>query len=364
MSIDLFSPYRIHGLELRNRFMRSATFDGTADSAGVVTEDSLAIYRELGRGGIGLIVSGFAFVSETGQAGVGQYGVHRDDMIPGLRRLAQEVHQEGGKIALQIVHAGVNMHANFLKQKGITARAVSPLPELDRPHREMTEEDIEAIISDFVSASVRAAEAGLDAVQFHGAHGYLISQFLSPLFNQRTDKWGGGAENRRRFLVEVVRRTRQKLVSDFPLLIKLGVMDDREGGTSLQEGLETARQIMDAGIDGIEVSTGVGTAPGAMKEGDPERAYLRERAAAVKRIATVPVMMVGGIRSLALAQDIVNSGDADMISMSRPFIREPGLLMRWYTEDRRPAICVSCSRCLRRTGPFGCEQERRLAQLA
>jgi 2,4-dienoyl-CoA reductase-like NADH-dependent reductase (Old Yellow Enzyme family) len=363
MSEDLFEPYRIGRLELKNRFVRSATWDATADSSGAVTDTSVALYRELGRGRIGLIVSGYAFVSSLGQAVSGQYGVHSDDMLPGLRRMVEVAHQGGTSIALQIVHAGIN--SNYLRRVGMTVLAVSNMPEASNPHREMTDEDIETIISDFTAAALRAREAGFDAVQLHGAHGYLMSQVMSPLFNLRTDKWGGSVENRRRFHLEVIRKIRQAVGADFPLMIKFGVQDDREGGLSLSEGLETAQQMADEGIDAIEVSAGVGMAIQVAKEGAPEQTYFRERSAAVKRTVTVPVMVVGGIRSLETAQSIVDSGDADLISLCRPFIREPGLVARWQRGEANPARCISCRKCMAVVGkgePLECGEERRLRE--
>lgn len=365
MPIELFEPYRIGKLELKNRWVRSATWDATADSSGAVTNDSVALYRELGQSGIGLIVSGFAFISPLGQTAVGQYGVHTDDMVPGLRRLVQVVHQGGTKIALQIAHAGIM--SGFLLSRNIQLLAVSRMHEMSRPHREMTDEQIETIISDFAAAAGRGREAGFDAVQLHGAHGLLMSQMLSPLFNLRTDRWGGSVENRRRFHLEVVRRIRKAVGGDFPLMIKFGVQDDREGGLSLNEGLETARQMVEEGIDAIEISAGVGASIQITKEDIPEQAHYQERAAAVKRAVTVPVMVVSGIRSLEMAKSIVDSGDADLISMCRPFIREPGLVTRWQRGERAPAKCISCNKCQAIVGrgePLECGEERRLREKA
>ncbi len=365
MSIDLFKPYRIDNLEMRNRFVRSATWDGTADSSGAVTDSSVALYRKLGRGGVGLIISGFAFISPLGQAAYGQYGAHVDDMLPGLRRLAQAAHKGGAKIALQIVHAGIN--SNYLARKRIASLAVSRMEEVKRPHREMTDEEIEAVISDFASAALRAKEAGFDAVQLHGAHGYLMCQFLSPLFNHRNDKWGGSAENRRSFHLEVIRKVYQAVGADFLVMIKFGVQDDRKGGLLLSEGLETARQMVGKGINAIEVSAGFGAVTQTAREGEPEWVYFRERTAAVKRVVTVPVMVVGGIRSLEMAKEIVASGDADLISMSRPFIRETGLVARWQRGEEWSARCISCSKCFGTTGKNGglkCAEELRLREEA
>lgn len=362
MMIDLFRPYRIGKLELKNRFVRSATYDNTADGEGLVTDASVAIYRELGQAEIGLVITGFAFVSRPGQVFPGQYGADTDAVIPGLRRLVQAVHQGGSKIALQIVHGGINV-----RQGDMTALAVSKTPQMEKPHREVTDAEIEAIIGDFTAAAIRARSAGFDAVQLHGAHGYLMSQFLSPLTNHRTDRWGGSIENRCRFHLEVIRRIRRAVGADFPILIKFGAKDELEGGLTLDDGIEAARLMVIEGIAAIEVSAGMSsTGPHAAnptrKAGEGEQPVFRERAAAVKRAVTVPIITVSGIRSLALAQNIVTSGDADLVAMCRPFIREPGLIKRWKENDGAVAKCISCNQCLHNGIVLECGLERRLRE--
>lgn len=362
---SLFEPITIKALSLSNRIMRSATWDATADASGAVTENSLRLYRELAGGDIGLIVTGYAFVSHPlGQANPGQYGIYADTLIPGWKKLAQAVHVAGQtRIAMQIVHAGVN--SGYLVQRGQTLLAVSKLHEMTRPHREMTDAEIEGIIDDFAAAAVRVREAGFDGVQLHGAHGYLMSQFASPLYNYRTDRWGGSAENRRRFHLEVVRRIRKAVGKDYPLLIKFGVMDDRPGGLTLEEGVETCREMAAAGVDSIEVSSGVGNPSAAIKEGELDRPAHRERAVAVKKAVNVPVAVVSGIRSLVTAGEIIQSGDADLVSMCRPFIREPHLVSRWLGKDTRPALCISCNKCfpiVARGEPLECGEERRIRE--
>jgi 2,4-dienoyl-CoA reductase-like NADH-dependent reductase (Old Yellow Enzyme family) len=363
----LFEPIKIKNIELQNRVIRSATWDGTADETGGVTDRSISRYRELGSGGIGLIVTGYAFVSHPlGQANPNQYGIYSDALIPGWKRLVKAV-REGGdsSIAMQIVHAGIN--SGYLVRKGYTLLAVSKLAEMSRPHREMTDDDIEGIIDDFAAAAVRVREAGFDAVQLHGAHGYLMTQFASPLFNHRTDRWGGSPENHRRFHIEIVRKIRKAVGKDYPVLIKFGVQDDREGGMSLAEGVETCRQMVEAGIDSIEVSSGVGTSAMVIKEGEGDRPAFRQRAAEVKKVAKVPVAVVHGIRSFKMAEEIIDSGDVDMVSMCRPFIREPHLILRWQKGDTRPAACISCNKCfpiVARGKPLECGEERRLREEA
>jgi 2,4-dienoyl-CoA reductase-like NADH-dependent reductase (Old Yellow Enzyme family) len=358
MGLTLFEPVKIGKMGLPNRIMRSATWDATADASGAVTDKSVEMYSVLGKGGIGLIVSGYMFVSPHGQASPAQYGIHHDDLIPGLKRMTDAVHAGGSKIAVQIVHSGFN--SGYLRNKRITPLAVSYLPGSRHLHAQMTEEIIESIINDFVAGAIRGREAGFDAVQLHGAHGYLISQFLTPIFNKRMDRWGGNSENRRRFPLEVIRRVRNALGDDFPLLIKLGVRDYKDGGVSLEEGVETARQMVENGLDAVEVSVGIGMGVHTTDPEEPEKAYLRVESAAVKRVLNVPVAEVGGIRTISLANEIIQSGDADMISMSRPFIREPNLLARWKSGDTGPATCISCNRCfgpVSKGQPLHCLQE-------
>ncbi|MBN1368024.1 MAG: NADH:flavin oxidoreductase [Dehalococcoidales bacterium] len=349
--IDLFQPFQIGKLQLANRFVRSATWDGTADEEGAVTEASLAIYEKLGQGGIGLIVSGHVYVDPYGQAGFGQYGIHSDKMEPGLRKMAAAVHRSGGKIAIQIAHCGIQT-----TRRSPRLMVVSQDPASKREQHEMSDSDIEALINTFAQAAVRAKEAGFDAVQLHGAHGYLLSQFLSPLTNRRNDRWGGNIENRSRFHLEVIRRIRQAVGRDYPLLIKFGVRDESDDGLSIEEGITTAERMCEAGIDAIEISFGYSPNPSSMttlKPGEPPRAFFRDRAAAVKQAVKVPVILVAGIRSMAMAKEIVNSGDADMISMSRPFIQEPGLLKRWQNNAGGTSDCISCNRCFPPLKPDG-----------
>ena len=365
MTSKLFTPIKIGKLEIKNRFMRSATWDAMADSTGLVTERSAALYHEINTGGIGLIITGFAFVSfPLGQAGIGQYGIYNDKMIPGWQPIIKEAHNNGSKIAMQIVHGGIAA-ANFTG-KELSFCAVSEIPKLAaRPHHEMTDEEIEGVIADFVAAGVRVREAGFDAVQLHGAHGYLISQFASPLFNKRTDKWGGSPENRRRFHLEIISRLRKALGPDYPILIKFGVQDDKEAGMTLSEGLETCWQMVKAGINSIEVSAGVGSAIARLREGEIGKIVFRERAAAAKKAVNVPIAVVNGIRNPEVAAEIIASVDADMISMSRPFIREPHLLLRWQQGDNSAAKCISCGKCMPiaiKNESLECGEEKRLRE--
>ena len=361
-----FDPITIDGLRIRNRFMRSATWDGTATDAGEVTDASVKIFEGVARGGVGLIVTGYAYVSEQGKAAVGQYGVSEDRHIGGLQRLVKAAHDHGAKIAVQIAHAGIGV--GLLKRSDLVALAPSRIEGLTSPHRALTSSEIEEIVSDFGTAAARAREAGFDAVQLHAAHGYLMSQFLSPLANHRTDKWGGTAERRRRFHVEVMRSVRRAVGEAYPIWMKLGLQDHSHGGLQLSEGLDALKVLTGEGLSAVEVSTGLGAMGSRVsKPGDEERPYFRRDSAEAKRVVDIPVMLVGGIRSLSMAEDILGRGDADMISMCRPLIREPDLIARWQRGDTAPAKCISCLKCLGvalRGEPLECAEERRLREEA
>jgi 2,4-dienoyl-CoA reductase-like NADH-dependent reductase (Old Yellow Enzyme family) len=211
-------------------------------------------------------------------------------------------------------------------------------------------DDIREVVEDFGQAARRAKKAGFDGVQIHAAHGYLLSQFLSPVFNRRLDEYGGSLQNRLTFILEVVERVRGAAGRDYPVLIKLNCEDGLEGGLTPDDFLEAALLIRNAGVDAIEVSGGT-LASGKLSPSRTgidtveKEAYFRQAARAAGEVTHLPVLLVGGIRSFELAEKIVMGGSADYISMSRPFIREPALVNRWKAGDLRRAACISVNKC-------------------
>ncbi len=361
----LFEPTTIGSLALKNRFVRSATHDGCSSEGGKITEGTIELYGRLAEGGVGLIVSGFAYVHKSGQNFLRQTAIDSDDCLPGLQRLTREVHLRDGKIAIQLVHCGRNSRA--VRKRGETTLAPSYLGDGQankESHRAMTAEEIAGLVEAFALAAKRAVEAGFDAIQLHGAHSYLFSQFLSPASNRRTDAWGGDLEGRMRFPLQVIEAIRKALGKEFPLFVKLGVQDTVEGGLTLEEGCIVARRLSGQGLDAIEVSEGLET-EGAnhIRTGidAPEKeAYYAAWAGQVKKAVDVPVILVGGLRSCEVMEEIVRQGGADLVSLCRPFIREPQLVNRWRTKDRSTAKCISCNLCLKRIGreePLECVQE-------
>ena len=335
-------------MSLSNRFVRSATWEGAAHDDGGCSPKLIEMMAELAKGEVGLIITSHAYIRREGQAGPGQLGIYKDDLIPGLQKMTEAVHRNGGKIVTQLAHAGAFA---FRKATGLTPLAVSYTGKYTKEtHKELSEEDIKELVAAFAQAARRAKQAGFDGVEIHGAHGYLLSQFLSPLFNKRTDKYGGSVENRARAVLETIAAIRDAAGSDYPILIKMNSEDFLEGGLMLEDSVQIGRMFADASLDAIELSGGTflsgKLSPSRMGISSPDKeAYFQEAAKVFKSRIDLPLILVGGIRSLEVAERLVENGVADYLSMSRPFIREPHLIKRWKNGDTRKAACDSDSLC-------------------
>ena len=345
---DLFETTRINTMTLENRFVRSATWEGMAADDGAVTPGLTRLMTDLAQGGVGLIISSHAYVSREGQAGPWQLGVYTDDLIPGLQRMTGAVHDKGGKIVMQLAHAGY--HANG-KLSGLVPVAPSAVEGIAKsPRQALTEEGLDAVVSAFTEAAWRAKQAGFDGVQIHAAHGYLLSQFLSPIYNQRTDAWGGEIQNRAKLLLAVLKAIRESVGPEYPVLIKMNCADFFDNGLVLDDAIQVGKMLAQEGIDAIELSGGLLTggkmSPSRMGIHTPEKeAYFQKEAMAFKTEVQVPLILVGGNRSYETARQIVENGVADYISLCRPFIREPGLINRWRSGNLTKSACLSDNKC-------------------
>ena len=344
----LFEETKINGMVLRNRFVRSATMEGLADEQGGCTEGMVNLLSGLAAGGVGLIITGHVFVSKKGRAAPFQAGLDQDFLTTGYRELTDEVHRQGGRIAIQLAHAGLSA---FTKLTGEPALAPSLLSGFTSAEvREMTRADIEETIVAFGRAAERAVKAGFDGIQIQAAHGYLLNQFLSPAFNHRTDEYGGSLENRARAAVETLRGIRQRVGRDFPVLAKLNSCDFLEGGLELGEAIQAVVMLKEAGLDAVELSGGTLASGSLMPSraginSREKEAYHQESARRFKQEVDLPLILVGGIRSLETAEMIVAEGIADFAALSRPLIREPDLIKRWESGDISPARCLSDNKC-------------------
>jgi 2,4-dienoyl-CoA reductase-like NADH-dependent reductase (Old Yellow Enzyme family) len=285
------------------------------------------------------------YVHPTGRAHPEMTGIYSDDLIPDLEDLAEAVHQAGGRVAVQINHGG--MQCRELGAETIAPSAIDA-SFLSQPAREMTMDEIDLLIEAYAAAARRAKEAGFDAVQIHAAHGYLIGQFLSPFVNRRTDGWGGDPERRMSFLQAVCRAVRDQVGPDYPVFTKLGVMDGVEGGLTLEAGIQVLAALKDMGLDGVEISGGIGAdrelnvRSGIVPQQD--EAYFRAAAQAARDVTHLPILLVGGLRSRPVMEEVLAAGDADFISMCRPFICEADLPNR-LRQGQAESACISANYC-------------------
>ena len=345
----IFEETKINGMTMRNRLIRSATWEGMCDQDGRPGEKLITLYRDLARGGIGLIITSYAYVRTDGKSLPGQMGIYNDAFADSFKLMAKAVHDAGGKIAVQVVHCGGQTDTKTAGRKPLapSAAKVEQFPEIPE---ELTKDEIKKIVAAFGNAARRVKAWGFDAVQLHGAHGFLINQFLSPLTNRRSDEYGGSIENRARFLLDVYRKVRETVGADYPVLIKLNAADFIEGGLDIEDAIYSARRLSEAGIDAIEVSAGTpssgGKSPVRIKITNPEReAYNLEMARRIKGAVDCPVIVVGGFRSYEVVEKAIRDDGMDYISLARPLIWETGLSNRWLQGDRRPAMCISCNNC-------------------
>jgi 2,4-dienoyl-CoA reductase-like NADH-dependent reductase (Old Yellow Enzyme family) len=349
----LLTPLRLGRLTLPNRFVRSATQDYMAEEGGEVTDRQVELFRTLAEGEVGLIMTGHAYVHPLGKAGPNQVAVFDDRFIPGLARIAKAVHGFASKVFVQLAHAGRQTKEKYVGGTPVSPSAV-PDPVSKVLPREMTPGEIESLIGDFVRAGLRARSAGFDGVELHAAHGYLLSSFLSPHTNRRTDKWGGRLENRARVAVEILRGIKSRAGKDFPVMAKLNTTDFLPDGLTLDDAVASARILEAEGLDGIEVSGGMAeSGKGSIWTGvraEADEGYFVENAAAVKRAVHIPVSGLGGIRTLAAAERFVAEGRVDLISMCRPFIRDPFLVRKYREGSIDRSDCVSCSKCFNLRG--------------
>lgn len=338
-------------MALANRFVRSATWEGMAREDGSCTSSLIDVVVKLAQGGVGLIITGHAFVREDGRAGPWQMAIYEDAFLPGLAEMTEAVHGAGGKIVAQIAHAGCRAAdqlsglqpvgpSPFVNERGVTCK-------------EMTHADINEATDSFARAAVRARKAGFDGVQIHAAHGYLLSQFLSPFFNKRKDGYGDRIGNRTRMVLEVLSAIRNAVGEDYPVLIKLNSEDFVDHGFTVDDMLEASGMLEQAGVDAIELSGGNAYSGEYLPSRknklstEEQEVYYREAARRFKERVRVPLMLVGGIRSYGVAERLISEGLSDYVSMCRPFIREPGLVNRWLSGDTRKAFCVSDNGCFK-----------------
>jgi 2,4-dienoyl-CoA reductase-like NADH-dependent reductase (Old Yellow Enzyme family) len=379
----VFAPSMLGKIKLENRIIRSATTLGLARPDGRPTDKLAAAYTELAEGGVGMIITGVAAVQQNGQVGV-RNGLllDRDEYISDYKMLVAAAHDHNVPIVLQVGHAGRQTRRAFTGTQPVAPSPIADKVYDEEDPKELTELEIQEIIQNFIRTIERAQKAGFDGAQIHGAHGYLLTSFLSRESNRREDKWGGSLENRFRIMREIFTGARKR-VGDFPLHVKLSAYDFQSDGLRVKETVKIATMLEEVGCDAIEVSCGVVNdgfstirvpeipieavlhfnykfkdKPGVVKAiipifaplivGRPEPLYNYNVCAAreIKEAVNIPIIVVGGIRNLPDIEQIIGGNMADYVSMGRPFIIEPDIVSRFKVKSQEKSECINCGFCI------------------
>ncbi len=383
----VFSPSKMGNIQMENRIIRSATTLGMADQDGRPTAKLVEAYTEMAKGGVGLIITGQSAVQPNGRfPSKISLVLDRDEYIPDYKMLVAATHSHNVPIVLQVNHQG------RLTRRAITGhQPVAPSPIASKffneeDPRELTEQEIQEIIQNFIKTTERAKKAGFDGVQYAGAHGSLLTQFLSRNSNHREDRWGGSLENRFRILREIFTGARKR-VGNFPLFIKLSAYDFQSDGLRMEETMKIVVMLEEIGCDGIEVSCGVfddgfsfvrvpeipteallrfnyrlKDKPGIVKafvpifaplvaplvsvRPEPLYNYNVSIAREIKEAVNIPIIVVGGIRNLPDIEKIIGGNMADYVAMSRPFITEPDIVHKFKARKQEESECINCGYCV------------------
>ncbi|SMC18595.1 2,4-dienoyl-CoA reductase [Clostridium acidisoli DSM 12555] len=373
---NVFEPFKLAGITFRNRIIRSATFEGVSDENGKPKEQLLKKYEALAKGGVGGIITGFIGVEQQGKASDNMAMINKTENIEAFKKLTKRMHEMGTPIIAQLNHCGGQS-----KEESAHMQVAAPSKISDYKAREMTKDEILKVIEAFVQGIKNAKEAGFDGVQIHLAHGYLLSEFLSPRMNRRKDEWGGSTENRFR-IIKIIFEKARKEVGDYPIIVKVNGYETLKNGLTIEESVKIAKLLEQVGCDGIEVSNGtlkaglatmrgqvpwkmiiaqnkklnkmpefmknlVGiVAKKAVPQPQPKNLYNLEAAMSIKKAVNIPVILVGGITKLEEIEDLIDNYKFDAISMSRPLIIESDLVNKFKTGRQTQSKCIQCNFCI------------------
>lgn len=328
----LHEPLAFGVVSLENRLVMPPMATQKAGEDGSITDAILDYYDEKSRGGMGLVIIEHSYIAPEGRLRDVQPSAAGDAAIPGLRRLAETIHSNGPKAVLQLNHSGAACSSDVIGQTPLAPSAVALKPDSEIP-RAMTEDEIAGVVRAFASAARRAKDAGFDGVEIHSAHMYLLNQFYSPLMNKRDDRYGGELENRIRIHLEAIHAVREAVGRDYPIYIRLGACDYREGGSTIEDAVDACGAFEAAGVDAIDISGGaIGY---GRPEGRPEYGYYGEVTRAVKGVVSVPVILTGGITEPSQAQRLLEDGMADLIGVGRAILKDSGWADRALARSRR-----------------------------
>jgi len=379
--MKLFENTAIGSIKLKNRIFRSATHEGMSDTEGYPTEKLQDIFLRLAKGGVGAIITGYVCVQKNGRTMMNQRIFDDDRYIDAYKKITDSTNEFDTPVICQIAHGG-SQTSSKITGEDVVAPSRFKNKTYNSIARELTENEILGLIDSFVNAVERSKKSGFAGVQLHCAHGYLLSQFLSPNANRRKDKWGGSTENRFRIISEIILKSREQ-VGDYPILAKYSAHDGDKRGIHIDEGEKIAELFQKSGADAIEISCG-GMADGlnamrvpelpkeailelspwfinaseakkrflsllmplVIKKHKPLFAYNVPAAEKIKSSVDIPVIVVGGLRNINTIESIIEDNKADYISMSRPFIIEPDIVNKFKEEKQKESQCIDCGYCL------------------
>jgi 2,4-dienoyl-CoA reductase-like NADH-dependent reductase (Old Yellow Enzyme family) len=353
----LFDQTRFAGIDLKNRFIRSATYEGMADERGHMTEELFQVYENLAKGGVGTIITAITAVTKLEQTSLGrrQMGIYDDSFIDEYKKLMAMSHRYHANMILQIGCVGSQITLDNTSD-GKTIWGPSIIEDLgyNTTPQAMTPQDILFVQTAFADAALRAKKAGFDGVQLHAAHGYLLSKFLTPYYNRRTDGYGGSIENRARIILETYQAIRAKVGPEYPVLVKINSEDYMSQGMTFVECKYVCKKLVELGINAIEISGG--SRSSRPNEGivrvitAKQESYFKAYAAEIAQEVDVPVILVGGNRDFILLTELLNQTAIEYVALCRPLICESNLIDRWQTGDQKHAKCVSCNKCFQPDG--------------
>ena len=344
----LFESTVVGGLALRNRFIRSATFEYAYDNETETFADKLLpMYERLATNGVAAIITGMVGIDENSRAGSVMIKAYAQSFVPELSKLAAGVHSLGAKLIVQINHCG--QKARTIDNGGSPLGPSDASDAQGNPIKSMSQEQIRSVVNSFAGTAVRCQRAGADAVQIHAAHGYLLSEFLNPYFNKRTDAYGGSIEGRARIVFEVYDAVRKAVGKDYPVWIKINCNDLTEPSIAPQEFQWVCSELDKRGIDAIEISGGAMVSPESAStpliKKEENEGYFGREALKLGETTSASIISVCGYRTPQIIEEWLNKGNIQAISLCRPLISEPDLIARWEKGDMRKARCISCSKC-------------------
>lgn len=352
----VFKEGKIGDLLLKNRVVMPGMGTGLASPNGEVTDQLIRYYEERAKGGTGLLITEFTSIDyEFGKSMPNQLRIDEDTFIPGFQRLANTIHKHDAKLFVQLQHGGRESNSLLINGKQIVAPSPVTCAAIGEEPRELTTTEVKTIIQQFIQGAIRCQKAAVDGVELHGAHGYLIAQFLNPHTNLRKDEYGGNFENRMRFITEIIHGIKQACGKHFPIMIRLSIDEFDPQGLTVEDSKEISRYLEKIGVDAIHASSGNYNSMDKVIESplfeQGWRVYLGEE---IKQVVQIPVVAVGNIREPKYVDSIIGDGKADFVAMGRTHIADPEWSKKAFEgREKEIRLCISCLHCTY-TSPLEC----------